>query len=325
MRKRTLLAWVLLGAGGLVWAQEPRIEGRSADGAEGAVESGSTNVRESEPRNYRTGYGAYEAGNWEQALERFSDLEKRRPDDAEVQMNLGSTLYRTQSFKEAASKYQAALVGGTQDVQAEATYNLGNVAFREGRLEEAEDLYSAALGLDQDDQDAKFNLEFVRREIERRKQQQQQQDQEGEGDQNDESPEESSDESRQPNEEQGEASSQDSDEDGLSDSEESSAENPTDPRDPDSDDDGLADGEEDRNANGRVDPGETDPNLQDSDGDGRSDLEESADARSQEQASNATAEEMTAEEAERHLQALDDEKPRESREGARVRRQKKDW
>ncbi len=50
----------------------------------------------------------------------------------------------------------------------------------------------------------------------------------------------------------------------------------TDPKNPDTDGDGLKDGAEDKNANGRVDPGESSPNLIDSDCDGYSDADELA-------------------------------------------------
>ena len=182
-------------------------------------------------------------------------------------------------------------------MQAEALYNLGNVAYRRHDLPQAEQLYKSALELNSDDQDAKFNLEFVRREMENQQQ-----------------------ETEDPRSQQQDNSSgtppSDSDEDGLPDETERGGQNPTDPENPDSDGDGLLDGQEDANANDQVDSGETDPNLADTDGDGRNDFEE---------ASASKPERMTEEEAERYLQALDDDKPRDERRASGRRRHAKDW
>ena len=257
---------------------------------------------------FSSGYEAYQAGDWEEALRRFSDLELRRPDDYEVKLNLGSALYRSQSYQEAVRRYNEAATSGDQELRAEALYNLGNVAYRQQDLPQAEQFYKSALELKSDDQDAKFNLEYVRREMEQQNEQQPKQD--PEQDPQSEQQEDASDSSNQ---------SKDSDEDGLPDETERQGRNPTDPENPDSDGDGLRDGEEDVNANGQVDSGETDPNLADTDGDGRSDSEEDR------QPESSAAEQMSEEEAQRYLQALEDKKPPVERRPANRRRQSKDW
>ena len=269
-----------------------------------AEEGEATNGETQRPR-FSSGYEAYQAGDWEEALRRFTELESKRPNDYEVKLNLGSTLYRSQSYQEAIHRYNEASVSGDPELQAEALYNLGNVAYRQQDLLHAEQLYKSALEINSDDQDAKFNLEFVRREMENR-----QQEQDPQAEQQEESSETEPDDSNE---------SKDSDEDGLPDATEREGQNPTDPENPDSDGDGLLDGEEDANANGRVDPGETDPNLVDSDGDGRSDSEEDR------QTSAAAPERMTEEEAQRYLQALDDGKPPVEHRATERRSQSKDW
>ena len=287
-------------------------------GQEGRGASG-----EDERPRFSSGYEAYQAGDWEEALRRFSDLESQRPNDYELKLNLGSTLYRTQSYQEAVRRYDEAASSQDRELQAEALYNLGNVAYRQHDLPQAEQLYKSALELNSDDQDAKFNLEFVRREMEN---QPQEQDPSSEGsDDNEDRGSEQQDNSSAtaPNDSDG---PNDSDEDGLPDETERGGQNPTDPENPDSDGDGLRDGEEDANANGQVDAGETDPNLADTDGDGRNDFEEDREGTSsQPQAPASTPERMTEEEAQRYLQALEDEKPREERRATGRRRQPKDW
>jgi Ca-activated chloride channel family protein len=290
-------------------------------------------------------YEAYEAGIYDQALQGFVDLQVERPDDLEVALNVGSAQYQMRDYAEADRTFSRAATAQDPSLREQALYNLGNSAYRQGRLQEAVELYKAALEIDPDDEDAKFNLEYVRDEIRRRheeaqkrqqeqqqgqQQQEQQQDeqqqdrdsaqQEAQPDQGEGRPDEKGEQQEQPS-----AAGEDQDRDGLPDQIEQNGDNPTDPSDPDSDDDGLPDGAEDVNRNGRVDPGETDPNQLDSDGDGVPDGQQAqvADGRSEEPES---LEGLTPEEAERYLQALQEGRP-ERQHGGRGRRVKgdKDW
>ncbi len=291
-----------------------------------------------EPERFDDPFQAYSSGAWSQALEQFTDYQVERPEDPEVTFNLGSVHYQMRNYPEAERAFGAAAVAADEQLRQQALYNLGNTAFRQGKLQDAVELYKSALELDPADEDAKFNLEFVRDEIRRRveeqkerqeQQQQQQQGQEGQEGQQEQQQEQQSPDSEQGQEEQ-QQSGPDGDQDGLPDATEESAENPTDPRNPDSDGDGLADGQEDLNSNGRVDEQETDPNNPDSDGDGVPDGQE-AEARAQQEAAAEASElppdeSLTPEEAERYLQAIQEGRP-EQRRGQPGRRTRplKDW
>jgi Ca-activated chloride channel family protein len=303
--------------------------------------------RDGKRRRPGSPYEAYDAGHFEEALQGFVDLQVERPDDPEVALNVGSTQYQMRNFPEADRTFSKAAMAPDSGVRGQALYNLGNSAYRQGRLQEAVELYKSVLELDPDDEDAKFNLEFVRDEIRRRheeaqkrqqeQQQQEQQDQQQQNESQDQSQESGQQEQEgqpegeeeqqggQEGQQQQPESAQDSDQDGLSDQQEQSAENPTDPKDADSDDDGLPDGAEDLNRNGRVDPEETDPNRADTDGDGVPDSQETPGdgAGSVEPES---FEGLTPEEAERYLQALQEGRPNRQHAG-RGRRVKgdKDW
>lgn len=128
-------------------------------------------------------YAAYEGGFYDQALSGFLDRQMSRPDEPHLSLAVGSAHYKMRSYEEAQSAYAAATQQGNPKLREQALYNLGNVAYRQGQLEEAVKLYQSALELDPNDQDAKFNLEFVRDEIRRRleeskkRQEQQQQNQ----------------------------------------------------------------------------------------------------------------------------------------------------
>lgn len=302
-------------------------------------------AQESQERKRRrpdSPYEAYDAGLFDEALQGFVDLQVERPEDPEVALNVGSTQYQMRNFPEADRTFSKAAMAQDPSVRGQALYNLGNSAYRQGRLQEAVELYKAALEIEPDDEDAKFNLEFVRDEIRRRheeaqKRQQEQQEQQQQNESQDQSQEsDQQEQGGQPegeDEQQGEQEgqqpqpegAQDSDQDGLTDSQEQGAENPTDPSDADSDDDGLADGAEDLNRNGRVDPEETDPNQADTDGDGVPDSQE-AQAGGAGSVDPESLEGLTPEEAERYLQALQEGRPDRQHAG-RGRRVKgdKDW
>jgi len=345
MSSRSIWLWlaaVIAGWPGL-FAQASPPEAQVA-----ASESSATEKSEREQeRRPGSPYAAYEAGLFEDALQGFVDLQVERPDDPEVALNVGSVHYQMRNFQEADRTFTRAALAQDPGVREQALYNMGNSAFRQGRLQEAVELYKAALEINPDDEDAKFNLEFVRDEIRRRheeaqkRQQEQEQEQQGQEQQNEQQSDgqDSSQEEQeaQPQGEEGRQGEQegqedqqtedaeDRDQDGLPDELEQSAENRTDPDDADSDDDGLPDGAEDLNRNGRLDPGETDPNRMDTDGDGVPDSQEAQGGNTGSAEPESLAG-LTPEEAERYLQALQEGRPTRQHAG-RGRRAKgdKDW
>lgn len=278
------------------------------------------------PQEASDAYEAYEAGLYEQALEEFVDRQVERPEDPELDLNIGSVHYQRKDYESAKTNYARAAREGDEQLRAEALYNLGNTAYREGKLTEAIDFYMESLDLNPDDEDAKFNLEFVREEIKRRQEQQQQREQnqdqqqdqqnqnQGGGEQDENEGGNQDQESQE--QQQGDGGDQDQDGDGIPDDVERLGQNPTDPQNPDTDGDGKPDGEEDANQNGQLDPGESDPNTPDGEGQGQ--------GQSQPQQSEG---QMTPEQAARYLQALEERQPDKARRGkkAKIVRAEKDW
>ena len=284
----------------------------------------------------------------------YEELLQKNPQDPTILFNLGTSRYRLEDWSGAEDVFRRATTAEMPELREQAFYNLGNTAVRQGKLEDAVSHYRQALAINGDDEDAKYNLEWTLKEIEKREQSaEQNQQQEGEeeseeeenpeeqesseeGESESEEEESSSDENseeegeseqKEDSENQGSNPSEgeDSDEDGLGDSQEENAENPTDPNNPDSDGDGLKDGEEDRNSNGRLDDGETDPNNPDTDGDGLGDGEEQP-VPTQGGTTQEFAGEMTPEEAERLLRALEEVRPEHpEREGKNRVKPEKDW
>ncbi len=276
------------------------------------------------PRQVDDPFDAFEAGLYDQALQKFVNRQVERPEDPALMMNIGAAHYEMKNYPEAEKAFGNAALAGDDAMRAKALYNLGNLAYRQGKLQDAIARYQATLELNPEDEDAKFNLEFVRDEIRRRHEEAQKRQEEQQQQQQQQQQDQQQQEQPQPSEEP------DSDKDGLSDALERSAENPTDPNNADTDGDGLKDGQEDVNQNGKVDGQETDPNKKDTDGDGISDAEEAEQQEEQQQQQGQgepqPQEGLTPEQAERYLQALEEGRP-ERRQPSRGKRRRpaKDW
>ena len=140
---------------------------------------------ESAYEKIRQGEEAYGEERYDEALKEFLDAQVENPEDPLLQYNIGEAHYRMNSFTEAEAAFQSAANSGDPVLEEKSFYNLGNCAYRQGKLEEAVAYYQKALELTPEDEDARFNLEFVREEIKRRineskereEQQQQQQQQ----------------------------------------------------------------------------------------------------------------------------------------------------
>lgn len=111
----------------------------------------------------------YEQGSYDEALKSFVDAQIESPENPRVKYNVASTHYQMKNYEEAIKNYQD-VAATAQDIKLEeqSLYNIGNCLYRQGKLEESLGYYQKALDLDPDDQDAKYNLEFVREEIKKR-------------------------------------------------------------------------------------------------------------------------------------------------------------
>lgn len=142
---------------------------------------------------------------YDEALKSFVDAQIESPEDPNLKYNVANTHYKMKNYEEAVKNYQA-VVATSQDIQLEkkSLYNIGNCRYRQGRLEEAVEYYKQALDLDPQDQDAKYNLEFVREEIKKRINQakQREKQQKKKNREKDEKKQKAQDQQQQPKEEQ---------------------------------------------------------------------------------------------------------------------------
>ena len=131
----------------------------------------------------------YEAGKYESALREYKRLLMETPDDPRLHFNAGAAAFQVNDFEEARKQLNSALVTQDLPLQERAYYNLGNTEYRAGAEAQAPEKkqadweqaianYESALKLNPKDDDAKFNLELVKKKLEElQKQQQQQKDQ----------------------------------------------------------------------------------------------------------------------------------------------------
>ena len=120
--------------------------------------------------NVQEGLNQYEKGLYKEAEKSFAQARSNRPDDRRLDYNLGSSEYKQGKYLEALQDYtQAAQQGSNPQIKKNSLYNSGNALFKLGKLEEAEAVYKKVLALDSSDMDAKFNLEFIREQLKKKK------------------------------------------------------------------------------------------------------------------------------------------------------------
>ncbi len=173
----------------------------------------------------------YNEGNYSEAKEAYEKAIEKAPDDERLYYNLGSTEYREGLFESAEEAYKEALQTDDLAIQEDTFYNLGNTRYRLGETalqldpqetirlwEEGLKDYENALNLNPEDEDARFNFDFVTKRLEELKKQleqqeqqqqdQQEEDQNQEQEQQDQKGEESQTEQNQNREEQNQENQQ---------------------------------------------------------------------------------------------------------------------
>ena len=124
------------------------------------------------------GEKSYRQGDYQKALEQYSRLLKKHPDDPKLQYDAGAAAYKNKKLDEAIAAFTAALKSKDLALQEKAYYNRGNAYFKKGeetlktdtdktlaQWKEALDSYTASLQLAPDDQDALYNRKLVQKKM----------------------------------------------------------------------------------------------------------------------------------------------------------------
>lgn len=132
----------------------------------------------------------FSSGRYKEAVDHYAKAALKAPSSAEIAYNTGAALYKNGEYDQAVGYFEKALLTDDDDFRQSVHFNLGNAFYRSALnseqvdpkvalsgFEQAVSSYESALAIDSEDIQAKTNMEFVRKEIERVRQQQQQQQQ----------------------------------------------------------------------------------------------------------------------------------------------------
>ena len=120
---------------------------------------------------------AYRSGDFTNALVEFERLAKSDTNDCRLVFDAGAAAYRATNYDTALRCFTEALAARDVKLQQAAYYNMGNAKYQMGAAaedldgiqsawEEASKYFQNAVALDKNDADARFNLEFVKRNVE---------------------------------------------------------------------------------------------------------------------------------------------------------------
>lgn len=146
-------------------------------------------------------------GQYEEAIRIYEALAAKHPKDSRYLYNAGVAAYKALKYDEAQEYFDAASLSEDLGLQQQSFYNRGNALFKAGEVEanferktqmwkEAIDQFDHALNLNEADQFAQDNLQFVKQQLENLQQQQQDQNPDQNSDENEDE------ESEQDNEQQ---------------------------------------------------------------------------------------------------------------------------
>lgn len=115
-------------------------------------------------KEVRTGVKKYKLGDFQGSLEHFKHAEKDIPNDYRLEYNKGTTFYKTRDYYKAIESFEKVLKSEDTNLKAKALYNLGNTHYRLGDKKKAIQNYTQALSLEPNFEQAKKNLEIIRKE-----------------------------------------------------------------------------------------------------------------------------------------------------------------
>lgn len=129
-------------------------------------------------KSVKEGNWLYRKSKLDEALQKYNEASVAVPDSDLINFNMGTALYKKADYEKAIDAFTKALTSDNKTIEADALYNLGNCKYKLGKLKENTDLsatvgllresldyYKRAIEIDQKNTDARFNHEFVEREL----------------------------------------------------------------------------------------------------------------------------------------------------------------
>ncbi len=126
----------------------------------------------------------YAEEKYDEANNKYRDALIESPESPIVNFNIGDVQYKKRNFEEAIKSYEKSTFSDDISLQSKTYYNIGNTLYKMAKLPESILAYKKALELNPEDEDAKYNLEYVRAKLkdnsEKQPQENQQQNQDTE-------------------------------------------------------------------------------------------------------------------------------------------------
>ena len=113
----------------------------------------------------REGNRLYKDGRIDEALSKWRDAQIENPDNDKLHYNIGNGLHEQKSYKDAFKEYEKSLDSKNSELRSKAYYNIGNTRYRMGELPEAIEDYKKCLEINPKDEDAKYNIEFIKKRL----------------------------------------------------------------------------------------------------------------------------------------------------------------
>jgi len=131
-----------------------------------------TLLAQSDKSLVRKGNKDFSNGNYNEAEINYRKALDKNPVNSTAQFNLGDAMYQQENYEKAAEVFSASDVSKkTPAERSDIYYNLGNSKLKAGKADEAMAAYKQALRENPSNEDARYNLEYLRQK------QQQNQDQ----------------------------------------------------------------------------------------------------------------------------------------------------
>ncbi|TDI95030.1 MAG: tetratricopeptide repeat protein [Caldithrix sp.] len=119
----------------------------------------------------------YAEEKYDEANNKYRDALVENPESAIINFNIGDVQYKKRHFEEAIKSYEKSTSSDEIKVQSGSYYNIGNTLYKMGKLPESISAYKKALELNPEDEDAKYNLEYVRAKLKDKSEKQPQENQ----------------------------------------------------------------------------------------------------------------------------------------------------